>query len=185
MKKTASIGLAILLLSTIVFSGCGKNEPQPVSSSNHEGNMEEMHHSGSGELPANLKEKSHPTFPIGSKATMNADHMPGMKGAKATIVGAYETTAYAVTYKPTTGGHPVENHKWVIHEEIKDSADQPYKPGDEVILQADHMPGMKGAAATVETAEPTTVYMVDYKSTTDGEMVRNHKWVTEQELAVD
>lgn len=185
MKKTASIGLAILLLSTVAFSGCGKNEPQPVSSSSHEGNMEEMHHSGSGELPANLKEKSQPTFPIGSTATMNADHMPGMKGAKATIVGAYETTVYAVTYKPTTGGNLVENHKWVIHEEIKDSTHQLYKPGDEVILHADHMPGMEGAAATVVTAEPTTVYMVDYKSTTDGEMVRNHQWVTEQELAVD
>jgi len=28
-----------------------------------------------------------------------------------------------------------------------------------------------------------TVYMVDYTSTTDGEEVKNHKWVTESELS--
>lgn len=39
-------------------------------------------------------------------------------GAKATIVGAYDTTAYAVTYTPTTGGPVVKNHKWVIESEL-------------------------------------------------------------------
>lgn len=44
------------------------------------------------------------------------------------------------------------------------------------------MPGMKGATATIDSAEQTTVYMVDYTPTTGGEPVKNQKWVTGSEL---
>lgn len=44
------------------------------------------------------------------------------------------------------------------------------------------MEGMQGAAAIIDSAEETTVYMVDYTSAT-GEQVKNHKWVTEKELS--
>ncbi|KGR88981.1 hypothetical protein CD30_17835 [Ureibacillus massiliensis 4400831 = CIP 108448 = CCUG 49529] len=141
-----------------------------------------MNHSGSGDVPEGLMEAENPTFPIGSKAIIQADHMTGMKGAEATIVGAYNTIVYTVSYKPTTGGAPVTNHKWVIQEELEGVGKEPLNPGDEVILNADHMEGMKGATATIDSAEETTVYMVDYIATT-GEKVKNHKWVTESELA--
>ncbi|MNZ97635.1 hypothetical protein D3C78_1168840 [compost metagenome] len=49
-------------------------------------------------------------------------------------------------------------------------------------MDADHLDGMKGAEATIESAEHTTIYMVDYTSTTNGEKVQNHQWVTESEL---
>lgn len=49
-------------------------------------------------------------------------------------------------------------------------------------LEADHMEGMKGATAEIVSSEQTTVYMIDYKPTTGGEEVKNHKWVTENEL---
>jgi len=45
------------------------------------------------------------------------------------------------------------------------------------------MKGMKGAIAVIDSAEQTTVYMVDYTPTTGGEKVTNHKWVTESELS--
>lgn len=45
------------------------------------------------------------------------------------------------------------------------------------------MPGMKGATAKIESAEHTTVYMVDFTPTTGGEPVKNHKWLTESELS--
>ncbi|BDH61623.1 hypothetical protein MTP04_17530 [Lysinibacillus sp. PLM2] len=141
-----------------------------------------MNHSGSGDVPEGLKEAENPTFSIGSKASIQADHMTGMKGAEATIVGAYNTIVYTVSYKPTTGGAPVTNHKWVIHEELEGVGKEPLNPGDEVILNADHMKGMKGATATIDSAEENIVYMVDYVATT-GEKVTNHKWVTESELA--
>ncbi|WP_374717463.1 YdhK family protein [Neobacillus sp.] len=167
-----------------------KTEQKQNSNSTKDEGMTEMHHEGmdmnhssSGEVPQGLKEAANPKFKVGSKAIINSDHMEGMKGAEATIVGAYETTVYTISYTPTTGGEKVTNHKWIIHEEIKDAVDQPYKPGDEVTVEADHMKGMEGAKAVIDSAQRTTIYMVDYTSTT-GEKVTNHKWVTESELTV-
>lgn len=191
MKKYVMMMVSLLIAGSLVVSGCGKNTEQNSSNNSHNSNNShtattgEMHHSDSGELPQGLMEKVDPTYPIGSQVIMSADHMSGMKGATATIVGAYETTVYAVTYTPTTGGEPVKNHKWVIHEEIKEHNKEPYKAGEEVVLNADHMTGMKGATATIDSAEQTTVYMVDYTPTTGGDPVKNHKWVTENELSAE
>ena len=44
------------------------------------------------------------------------------------------------------------------------------------------MEGMKGAKATIDATERTTVYMIDFKPTNGGETVKNQKWVTESEL---
>ncbi|WP_046214816.1 YdhK family protein [Paenibacillus wulumuqiensis] len=151
-------------------------------SMNNEGDSGAMHHSGSSEVPAGLQTAQNPEFPVGSKVMMSADHMEGMKGAEATVTAAYDTTAYSVSYTPVTGGDPVKDHKWVIHEELQNAGEPPLKPGTEVVLNADHMQGMKGAQATIDSAEQTTVYIVDYMPTTGGEMVKNHKWVTEDEL---
>ncbi|KHL97146.1 hypothetical protein QW71_03040 [Paenibacillus sp. IHB B 3415] len=141
-----------------------------------------MHHSSSGELPNGIKEALNPKFKIGSTATMKTDHMEGMNGAKATIVGAFDTTVYIISYTPTTGGEKVSKHKWIVHEEIKDAGTRPYQSGNEVVVDTDHMEGMLGAKAVIDSAEQSTVYMVDFISTTDGEQVKNHKWVTEGEL---
>ncbi|MED4779358.1 YdhK family protein [Brevibacillus choshinensis] len=193
MKKQ----LAILSVASImILSGCGNNAaPAPNNQPNqsqetidqgmNHGNMDHanMDHSSSGEIPNGLKEASNPTYKVGSQAIIKSDHMEGMNGATATIVGAYDTTAYAISYTPTTGGPRVTNHKWIIHQEIKDAGTEPFKPGTEVIVQAEHMKGMNGVTATIDSAQPTTVYMVDYTPTTGGEIVRNHKWVTESELS--
>jgi hypothetical protein len=143
----------------------------------------DMDHSSSGEVPEDLKAAENPTYKVGSKAIIETGHMEGMKGAEATIVGAYDTTAYAISYTPTNGGERVENHKWVIHEEIPDAGEEPLKPGAEVTIDASHMKGMDGATAEIDSAEQTTVYMIDYTPTTGGEEVKNHKWVTESELS--
>ena len=71
----------------------------------------------------------------------------------------------------------------MVHEEIENAGEEPYKPGDEVVLTADHMEGMKGATATIDTAKQTTVYMVDFTDTKTGEKITNHMWVTEDELS--
>ncbi|MCG1009692.1 DUF1541 domain-containing protein [Salinicoccus sp. ID82-1] len=138
--------------------------------------------SSTGVVPDGLEEAEDPTYEVGSQAIIKADHMPGMYGAEATIAGAFDTVAYSVTYYPTTGGDPVENHKWVIHEELEGPGEAPLEPGTEVTLDADHMKGMDGATAVIESAEDTTVYMLDFTTTT-GEKVENHKWVTESELS--
>ena len=41
---------------------------------------------------------------------------------------------------------------------------------------------MDGATAVIESAVDTTVYMIDFTTTT-GEEVENHKWVIESELS--
>ncbi len=107
-----------------------------------------------------------------------------MKGAVANIAGAFQTNVYAVTYTPTTGGSPVKNHKWVIQEEIQNAGNEAFQVGDEVILEADHMKGMKGATATIESVQFTNVYMIDFQTTDTGDEVKNHKWVIEDELTV-
>lgn len=44
------------------------------------------------------------------------------------------------------------------------------------------MEGMVNATVRIDEALQTTVYMIDYVSTTNGDVVTNHKWVTEDEL---
>ncbi|WP_405098639.1 YdhK family protein [Oceanobacillus sp. FSL H7-0719] len=204
-QKVKFLLSVFILIFGIVLSACAEsNETVPedntVTESDSEENKDindaesdtaeegmdhsEMNHSSSGEVPEDLAVADNPTYPVGSQALMHAKHMPGMEGATATITGAFETTVYSVTYTPTDGGEPVENHKWVIHEEIEDSGEDLVEPGEEAVLNADHMQGMDGAAAAIDSAEQTTVYMVNFKDTETGEEVENHKWVTEAELSL-
>ncbi|WP_409294901.1 YdhK family protein [Peribacillus sp. SCS-26] len=166
----------------LALGGCSSASEHENHGAEKEKQHEEMNHSSSGEVPEGLKKAEDPAFKVGSKAIITATHMEGMKGAEAEISGAFNTTVYSISYTPKGGGKPVKNHKWIIHEEIKDAGDTPFKPGQEVTILADHMKGMKGAKGTIDTAEQTTVYMVDYTPVSGGERVMNHKWVTEDEL---
>ncbi|MEN1970650.1 YdhK family protein [Lentibacillus sp. N15] len=198
-KKTV-IGIFLLVaMFTLAACGSSNDEVEPndskntdsQSSSEQQTNDDEMgddemdmNHAGSGEVPEELEETKNPKFEIGSKAIIESDHMKGMKGAEATIAGAFDTIAYTISYTPTTGGERVTNHKWVIQEEIKEAKDdKPLEPGTEITVETSHMKGMEGATAEIDSAEKTTVYMVDYTPTTGGEKVTNHKWVTEDELS--
>lgn len=177
MKKWMVV---ISIVLAVFVTGCS-------TTSNHSMGMnhESMNHGSMMGAPMTMKSATNPKFAIASEAviTANDDHMMGMHGANATVRGAYATTVYTVSYTPTTGGAKVTNHKWVVHEEIADAASQPYKVGDKVTLTADHMPGMKGAVATIDSAKQTTVYMIDFTPTTGGKMIKNHLWVTEDELS--
>jgi hypothetical protein len=177
VKKQLVFLCAVILLA---LSGCGNNKEHE----NHS-NMKHKNHSSSSEVPKGLKNAENPTYKVGSKVIIKADHMEGMDSAKATIAGAYDTTVYTISYTPTTGGKRLTNHKWIVQEEVKNFGDKPYKSGDEVTITADHMKGMKDAKATIDSAEQTTVYMIDYTPTTGGKEMKNHKWVTESELSPD
>ena len=197
MKKNNFLLMTMSVLTAVTLAACNEpaeNAVNPADPDNQIEMNEEMdkemghggmNHSSSGEVPEGLAESENPTFPVGSQAIISADHMPGMDGAQATIAGAYDTTVYALSFTPTTGGEPVENHKWVIHEELENPGDAPLSPGDEAIIATDHMEGMDGATATVDSAETTTVYMVDFKTIDTNEEVTNHKWVTESELSAE
>ena len=179
-------------VAALTLAACGdSDEPQmtqetepPAAEESSGGDHSGMDHSGSGDIPMGLEEAADPTYPKGSTATITAGHMEGMEGSEATIVGAFDTTVYAISYTPEGGGEPVEDHKWVIHEELEDAGSEPLAAGDEAVVTADHMEGMNGATATIDSAEETTVYMVDF-TTADGEEVMNHKWLTESELSAE
>lgn len=187
--------VGFLSLATILtLSACANNtetdnateSPQQseevVQESTDEGH--EMEHDESGELPEGITEATNPTYNVGETVTLTTDHMPGMEGAEAQIVGAFDTTAYGVTYEDSETGELVENHKWVVQEELTEAKNQnePLETGEEATIEAYHMPGMEGQTATVDEVEDTTVYMVDYLPTDGGEAIQNHKWLVEDEI---
>ena len=187
-KMTTFIAMA----TTVVLSACSPTEettpPESSSAAEESNSMEEsdmghMMHDDSGEIPEGLLEAQNPTYAVGDTVMIETGHMPGMEGAEATIVEAFDTVAYEVSYDPTNGGERVENHKWVVHEEITEAGGTVLEPGTEVTLEAMHMEGMQGATATIDAANETTVYMVDYQPTDGSETVKNHKWLTDDELA--
>ncbi len=182
MKSKKMLTGILMIILVLMLSAWTSSEIQNSSDENI--NTSAMKYS-SAEIPKGLKEAKNPTYKVDSQVVVKADHMKGMYGAKGTVVGAYDTTAYAVTYTPTTGGPIVKNHKWVIQEEIKNAGTRTLEPGTEVTLEANHKEGMKGAKGTIDSAEHTTVYMIDYFPTTGGPMVKNHKWVVESELSAN
>lgn len=186
-KKLATITMALSLSG--LLAACGEDDTTNSNTNMNDQMEETMDHgnmdmSGSREVPTGLQEAENPTFNVGDQAVITEAHMPGMEGAEATIVGAYDTVVYSISYDPMHGGERVRDHKWIIHEEIVDAKAGAYEPGDDVTVDAEHMSGMGGATATIDSAEETTVYMVDFELD-NGERVTNHKWVTEDELSAN
>lgn len=197
MKKKVFMGI-LSLTSAILVAACDAEQSETEdsvsssvsnvmlesSSASHE-NMDYMEHDESGEIPEGLQAAENPKYSIGEEVTILTGHMAGMEGATGTVVGAFETTAYEVTYEPTDGGELEKNHKWVVQEEITEAKDLeiPLEPGAEVTLEAKHIGGMEGATGTVDSAETTTVYMVDYQPTNGDREVKNHQWLVEDELS--
>ena len=186
-RRTTTI-LAAGILGAALLAGCASggqgdeaasDSPTTASAQAH-GHGGMAHSPDGGPVPAGMTVAADPQFPVGSRVTLTADHMEGMDGAPATVVGAYTTYTYAVDYTPTTGGEPVTDHRWVVQEEIRDAGDARLPDGAPVILEADHMEGMQGAEATIARSTDEMVYVVDYEA--DGMTMTNHKWVVESEM---
>src|SRR5699024_6017194 len=94
------------------------------------------HDPDGGPPPEGIQQAADPRYEVGESVILQADHMPGMEGAEATISGAFDTTTYSVSYTPTDGGDPVTDHKWVVHEELVDAGETPLGPGDTATLNA-------------------------------------------------
>ncbi|MHA6749577.1 YdhK family protein [Dermacoccus nishinomiyaensis] len=189
-KRLMTTIAAGVLGGALVLTGCstggdqghkgGSSASAPASSDGGMDHSSMEHPMDGGPAPAGIEEATSPKYPVGTKVTLTADHMEGMDGAKATIVGAFDTYTYAVNFTPTTGGAPVKDHKWVVQQEIKDAGTKRLPDGTEVTLEAEHMEGMKGAKATIAFSTDQTVYMVDYEA--GGMKMTNHKWVVESEI---
>lgn len=189
MDKRLKLALGVAVLSgALALVGCASpNDHEPMDHSPHSddhhdsGHADEHDHpADGGPVPEGMVEAANPEYPVGTTVILTADHMPGMEGVTATIVGAYDTFTYSVDYVPTDGGDPITDHKWVVQEEIEDAGDERLPDGSEVILLAGHMHGMEGAAATIAYSTDETVYVVDFE--VDGMAMTNHKWVVESEI---
>jgi len=132
------------------------NEESTSTASSEMNSMEGMNHEGM--VPSSMKDAANPKFPVGSNVILLGDHMDG--------------------------GPMVNNHRWVVQEELKDT-ETVANEGDTVILNADHMDGMMGAEAKVDKSITGTVYVVNYTPTDGQEEVKNHMWVTEDEMEYD
>lgn len=190
-RLAAAAGVCAL---TLVVAGCSTEDPQPAATSaeehgDHTGDAgdstESDGHAGmdhpmdGGPVPDGMTPAAAPQYPVGAQVILTADHMAGMHGAQASIVGAYDTYVYSVNYT-TADGEVVEDHRWVVQEEIADAGDERLADGTEVTLTADHMDGMQGATATIASSTDETVYVVDYEA--DGMTMSNHKWVVDSEI---
>lgn len=131
-------------------------------------------------LPKGLKKATHAKFHVGQKVTLKAKHMEGMYNAKATVAGVYKTDLYEIDFMPTNGGKMVKNHKWVVASELK--AKGALKAGKKVTVLADHMYNMKGAKGKIVKVHKGPAYVVTFKDTKTKMVMKNHKWLTQQEL---
>ncbi|KQL58908.1 hypothetical protein AN965_01965 [Alkalicoccobacillus plakortidis] len=133
----------------------------------------------SNEVPPQLEVAEDPTYPVGSKAIILYDAVPGMAYAVATIKGAYETTAYEVEYKAANDSEPL-SYKWIIQEEMYDDGETSIENEAFVQLHTP-IPQQEGERVKIVDQRETTVYMIDFISNSK-EDVQNFKWVTEEDL---
>ena len=140
MNRRISILVAAGILGgSLALAGCStaNNEAGTPSQSEdaqggHGGHDGMEHPADGGPVPEGMKEATDPEYPVGTEVTLTADHMEGMNGASATIVGAYDTYTYAIDYTPVDGGDPVTDHKWVVQEELDGAGDARLDDGTEV-----------------------------------------------------
>ncbi|MCP1388156.1 YdhK family protein [Corynebacterium sp. TA-R-1] len=179
----AAAAVSVLSLSACSSESADTAAPTTAEEQDHqahEAHGGHDHPEDGGPAPAGIEEAANPKFPVGAEVILTADHMPGMDGAPATISGAYNTYTYAVTYTPTDGGEKVVNHKWVVREELEGAGTERLNDGSSAVILAEHMSGMQGAEATIESSTDETVYMVDIDS--PDMTMKRHKWVVESEI---
>lgn len=167
------------LASALVLAGCEKP---------YEPKVDKEHNTDMKSLPneqgfSDYTTADNPTFPINSKVVINSDATKGLKGATGTVVAAFDTIAYSVSYTPSTGNAQVRDYKWIVNEELVDENDVAFHVGDKVVTSAQHQPGMKDTEVTIESVRPTTVYIVDYVDTDANKKVNRYKWLVEDELS--
>ncbi|MDG5473178.1 DUF1541 domain-containing protein [Jeotgalibacillus sp. ET6] len=159
----------------------GTANPQPNES------FEGIELSGDGEIPEGLEGAEDPAYGEGDTVTINASHIAGMEGAEGTIVSAFDTNAYSVSYDRSDSSERVENYQWVIDEEIRGGSNEgSYAEGEEVELSTERIEGMYEANAVIEAIEEdATVYMVDFSLTESEDTALNYKWLLEKELSAN
>jgi len=108
-------------------------------------------------VPEGLEEGESPTYEVDSIAIIEDDHRrcEGCRSNYSSCIRHYGIYCFV---NSNNWGKQVENHKWVIHDEIKEAGDDPFQTGSEVVIEAGHMEGMKGANAQIDSGKDDCVY---------------------------
>src|SRR5699024_5263812 len=133
-----TLGAAVGALALTSCAGTGDDDaaPEPTTTQSeaaaHASNPEAGAHDHDPDgwpAPQGLQEAPAPRCAVGGTVILNADHVPRIAGAEATISGAFDTTTYSVSYTPPDGSDPVTDYKWVVHEELQVPGESPLAPG--------------------------------------------------------
>src|SRR5699024_11076635 len=112
-KRLMTTVAAGVLGGALVLTGCSNGGDQdqatPSSTSQHEDHGSSGSSSDSGGMEHSMdcgpaleviERSASPKYPAGSEVTLTAEHMEGMDGANATIVGALDSYTFAVYFTP-------------------------------------------------------------------------------------
>lgn len=94
----------------------------------------------------------------------------------------HDTTLFTITFTPESSDQSIQDHKWVIQEEVETEDGNSAGVGDTVTIHADHMAGMQGQQGEITGKQEGPAYMVDFQPTNGSEPFTNHKWDSENEL---
>lgn len=83
---------------------------------------------------------------------------------------------------PALAHEGMDHHAVTPTDTFASAEDPAYPVGTEVILLADHMPGMAGAVARISGAFDTVLYAVNYTNADTGEEILWHRWVIQEEI---
>lgn len=191
MNKKLLTGV-ISVMTAFALVGCSSDTEPPKEDVDKEENQEvqeekvtkelseysHMFISGNDVIPNNIKYIEYPKYHPGTTVVFkDTTEYPHMENANLVVIDAYNTTAYAVSYKNPAGDTIYT--KWVVQEEIQNAGEQPLQVGDEVFLSpTTSIPEVK---ATIDYVEEGPVYIVDIE-TADGQIITNYKWVLESEI---
>src|SRR5699024_10157634 len=104
-----TLGAAVGALALTSCAGTGEDVTDPESTPSldqtHTDNSTSdshahHHYPDGGPPPAGIQEAENPRYQVGEEVILQADHMPDMDGAVATISGAFDTSTYFVSYTP-------------------------------------------------------------------------------------
>ncbi len=105
--------------SPATVSASAETTASPSASNAHQGmgDSGHQHNPDGGPAPGGIVDASDPTYPVGTKVVLTANHMAGMEGAEATIESSTEETVYMVDVE--ANGMKMTNHKWVVESEVQ------------------------------------------------------------------
>lgn len=83
---------------------------------------------------------------------------------------------------PALAHEHMDHHAVTPTDTFTPAEDPVYPVGTEVILLADHMPGMAGAVGRISGAFDTVLYAINYTRADTGEEVLWHRWVIHEEI---